>query len=295
MRRDHFASVCAFFEDFSQGRENARAGAVLGAETEEELWLYLIKNASPLVNCQAATYFEANEAKKTLTFRHSTGPVGEDLVGVSFGYQGIAGWCAENRKPVIVNDTETDPRFTKKVDYSTGFKTRSVLAVPASAGGRLLGVVEFLNSAEGGFTAQDLQLAAIIASCVARDIYIGRLEVTVKQLSLKGESTINNLSGGFIGVDLDGKVVFFNPKAKEIFETGDEYLNENIISLFQLSPDIVGAIGDVLKQGKTVRRKEFRYSVNGKTKVIGYSSINIKGVDGTVSGAGVIFQDITNL
>jgi hypothetical protein len=35
--------------------------------------------------------------------------------------------------------------------------------------------------------------------------------------------------------------------------------------------------------------------VNGRTKVIGFSSINIKGVDGTVGGAGVIFQDITNL
>ena len=76
---------------------------------------------------------------------------------------------------------------------------------------------------------------------------------------------------------------------------GDEYLNKNIISIFQISPDIVGAIGDVLKQGRTVRRQEFKCSINGKTKVIGFSSINIKGVDGTISGAGVIFQDITNL
>lgn len=285
MNRDYFALLYAFLEDFFQG----------AAKTEEELWLYLIKKASPLVNCQAATYFEANEAQKTLTFRHSIGPVGEDLVGVSFGYQGIAGWCAENRRPILVNDAESDARFTKKVDYSTGFKTKNVVAVPAIAGGRLLGVVEFLNSSDGAFSEADLQQAAMITSCVARDIYIGRLEVTVKQLSLKGENTINNLSGGFIGVDLQGTVVFFNPKAKEIFGTGDEYLNKNIISLFQRSPDIVGAIGDVLKQGKTARRKEFKCVVDGKTKVIGYSSINIKGVDGTVSGAGVIFQDITDI
>ena len=51
----------------------------------------------------------------------------------------------------------------------------------------------------------------------------------------------------------------------------------------------------LLKQGKTVRRQEFKVVVNGRSKVVGYSSINIKGVDGTVSGAGVIFQDITNL
>ena len=156
-------------------------------------------------------------------------------------------------------------------------------------------MVEFINSMEGVFSGQDLELAHMIAQCAARDIYIGRLETTIKQLSLKGENTINNLSGGFIGVDLDARVVFFNLKAKEIFEVGDEYLNKNLISISQLSPDIGGAINVVLKQGKTVRRQEFKCSINGKPKVIGYSSINIKGLDGKVSGAGVIFQDITNL
>ena len=285
MSRDHFALLYALFEDFSFGR----------AKTEDELWDFLIRKTSSVIGCHAATYFEADETKKTLTFGHSIGPVGADLEGVSFGYQGIAGWCAENKKPILVNDVETDPRFTKKVDYGTGFKTKNILAVPAVSGGKLLGVVEFINSTEGVFSAQDLELAAMITQCAARDIYIGRLETTIKQFSLKGESTINNLSGGFIGVDLAGKVVFFNPKAKEIFEVGDEYLNKDIISISRLSPDIGVAIGDVLKQGKTVRRLEFKCSVNGKTKLIGYSSINIKGVDGKVSGAGVIFQDITNL
>lgn len=285
MSRDHFALLYALFEDFSSGP----------AKTEDELWDYLIRKTSSVIGCHAATYFEADEDKKTLTFRRSIGPVAADLAGVSFGYQGIAGWCAENRKPLLVNDVETDTRFTKKVDYGTGFKTKNVLAVPAVSGGRLLGVVEFVNSSEGSFSAQDLGLASMITYCAARDIRISRLETTVKQLNLKGESTINNLSGGFIGVDLDGKVIFFNPKAREIFEVGEEYLDKNILSVFPISPDMVGAIGDVLKQGKTVRRQEFKCVVNGKTKVIGYSSINIKGVDGKVSGAGVIFQDITGL
>ena len=58
--------------------------------------------------------------------------------------------------------------------------------------------------------------------------------------------------------------------------------------------DVVGVIGDVLKQCKTVRRMEFKCVVNSKSKLIGYSSINIKGVDGKIIGAGIIFQDITD-
>ncbi|MEI7480860.1 MAG: GAF domain-containing protein [Elusimicrobiota bacterium] len=285
MNRDYFSMLYGMFEDFSSGK----------AKTEDELWDYLIRKTSSVIGCQAATYLEADEAKKTLTFKQCIGPVSASLTGVSFGYQGIAGWCAQTRKPILVSDVEADLRFTNKVDYGTGFKTRDILAVPAVAGGKLLGVVEFINCSQGAFSAQDLDLASIITHCAARDIYTGRLETTIKQFSLKGESTINNLSGGFIGVDLDGKIIFFNPKAKEIFEVGDDYLNKNIISIFQISPDIVSAIGDVLTQGKTVRRQEFKYAINGKTKIIGYSSINIKSVDGKVSGAGVIFQDITNI
>jgi len=282
---DHFLALSGLFDEFYSSK----------AMTEEELWDWLIRRTSAVIGCEAATYFEAEEKQKTLTFKQSIGPVGGDIVGVSFGYQGIAGWCAENRKSILVDDVARDTRFTKKVDHITGFSTKSVIAVPALASGRLLGVVEFINALAGSFTEYDMKLCAMLSGCAARDVYACRLENTVKQLNQKVEGTINNLSGGFIGVDLEGKIIFFNPKAQEIFEVGDEFLNKNIITLFQTCPAVVGAIGDVLKQGKTVRRQEFRLSIRGREKVIGYSSISIKSVDGAATGAGVIFQDITNL
>jgi PAS domain-containing protein len=262
---------------------------------EDALWGYLARKGAGLLNCHAASFFEVEEAKHRLTFRASIGPVGGDLIGVSFAYQGVAGFCADSRKPVLVNDAENSPLFTKKVDHGTGFSTKTVIAVPAVANGELLGVVEFINSMAGAFTEADLKAAALMAALVARDVYIKKLEATIKQLNLKGESTINNLSGGFIGADLEGKVIFFNPKASEILGVGQEYLNKPVVSLFQICPEVVGAIGDVLKQNKTVRRQEFACTVNGVKKIVGYSSINIKGVDGKIIGAGIIFQDITNL
>jgi len=223
------------------------------------------------------------------------GDVHGDLEGLAFGYQGVVGSCADTRKPILINDTENNPFFTKKVDQGSGFKTKTVIAAPVIANGLLLGVVEFVNSIDGAFTEAEFKAAAVMAALIGRDAYIRKLEATIKQLNLKGESTINNLSGGFIGADLDGRVIFFNPKASEIFEVGQDYLNKPVMDLFHLCPEVVGAIGDVLKQNKTVRRQEFACVVNGKKKLIGYSSINIKGVDGKVIGAGVIFQDITNL
>jgi len=263
--------------------------------SEDALWNYLVRKGAGLLNCHAASFFEADDVKRRLTFKHSIGPVGGDLVGLGFGYQGAVGACAETRKTILINDAENSPFVTRKVDQGSGFKTKTVIAAPVIANGLLLGVVEYINSIEGAFTEDEFKAAGVLAALVGRDVYIRRLEATINQLNLKGESTINNLSGGFIGADLEGRVIFFNLKASEIFEVGQEYLNKPVVELFQLCPEVVGAIGDVLKQNKTVRRQEFSCAVNGKKKLIGYSSINIKGVDGKVMGAGVIFQDITDL
>jgi len=178
MTPDYFETAAAFFEDFPAAP----------VKSEEELWDYFIRKTASAIGCHAATVFEADEIKKILTFKKSTGPVAGDLEGVSFGYQGIAGWCAENKRSVLVNDAENDARFTEKVDYVTGFKTRNVIAVPALSGGRLLGVIEFINSLRGSFSEADLKLASMLTACISRDVHISRLETAVKQLGLKAKT-----------------------------------------------------------------------------------------------------------
>ncbi len=264
-------------------------------QNEEEIWDFFIRNSSSLLNSIVATYFEADDKKKIFSIKNSIGPVGEDIKGVGFPYEGIVGWCAETRKPIIVNDVENDTRFSKKMDFGSGFKTKNILAIPCMVDNELLGVIEFVNSLNGEFSEADLALGWTLASFVSQKVYIARLRGTINKLNLKGESTINNLSGGFIGVDLDKTIIFFNPKAQEIFEVGEEYLNKNIMDLTTLYPDIVNVIADVLTQDKIVRRQDFKCTVNGKEKIIGYSSMNIKGVEGENMGAGMIFQDITHL
>lgn len=285
MSPEHITLMHALFKDFFLGKN----------KTEGELWDSLIRKTASVVGCHAATYFEADDTSRTLTFRQSIGPVGASLSGVSFPYQGIVGWCADNRSPILVNNVELDQRFTQKVDKNTGFKTKNAIAAPAIAGGQLLGVAEFINSTQGAFTEQDTDLAAMITHFAAQQIYISRLETSVRMLSLKGEGTIDNLTGGFIGMDLDGKILFFNPRAREIFETGPEYLDKNISSFFYLSPEIAGILGEVLAHGTTVQRQKFNCAVNGKIKTIGYSSLTLKDLQGKVTGAGIIFQDITGL
>ncbi len=60
--------------------------------------------------------------------------------------QGIAGWCFTNRRPVVVEDAYSDPRFTNLADSKSGFKTRNLVAVPIIKGdGSAIGVLELIN------------------------------------------------------------------------------------------------------------------------------------------------------
>ncbi|MCR4820446.1 MAG: GAF domain-containing protein [Elusimicrobiales bacterium] len=137
---------------------------------EQDLIDYLVRKGSGIINCQAATFFSVDENRRTLTFRKSIGPVGGDLTGVTFPYGGVVGACAEERKGKLVNDAENSPYFSNKVDKSSGFRTKSVIAVPVIADGKLLGIMEYINSFEGFFNTDDFKAAAIMADYIAVSI-----------------------------------------------------------------------------------------------------------------------------
>ncbi len=72
---------------------------------------------------------------------------------------GVAGHVFTGGEPLIVHDAYADARFNKAIDEQTGFKTRSILAVPVrTVTGEVIGVVEALNKKKGRFTRRDLEL-----------------------------------------------------------------------------------------------------------------------------------------
>jgi len=82
--------------------------------------------------------------------------------------EGIAGACVQTRKPVVVNDTENDTRFSSRADKKSGFKTRSILCVPLLIEGDCIGALEAVNKKlESGFDEHDLLLAEAVASQIA--------------------------------------------------------------------------------------------------------------------------------
>jgi len=106
-----------------------------------------------IMNTEASTLLLFDEKSGNLVFKVALGQAGQELTEkyrVRVG-QGIAGWVAANRKPLIVNDVYSDERFDPNFDKSTGFKTRAMLCTPLLYKGKLLGVIQAVNPIERDF------------------------------------------------------------------------------------------------------------------------------------------------
>jgi serine/threonine protein kinase len=82
--------------------------------------------------------------------------------------QGIAGAAAQTGQVINSADAYRDPRFDKRTDSSSGFKTMSILAAPMrTPRGEIVGVVEILNKRRRNFTREDEEFLAEVATHAA--------------------------------------------------------------------------------------------------------------------------------
>lgn len=113
--------------------------------------------------------------------------------------EGIAGWVAENRKPLIIKNAQKDPRFFNKADRQTGFLTRTLLSVPLVYRKELLGVINVLNSKEKPcFDSKDQELLESFAHLATVAIIRSKLlKAKLKQqqfeIQLEAASKIQSL------------------------------------------------------------------------------------------------------
>lgn len=118
-----------------------------------------------LVNAETSSIFELDPERDELCFRLARGKWGSKAkeVRLSMG-EGIAGRAALEGKPILVPDVAQDTRFTPRVDAHTGFKTRSVVCVPITHKGRIVGVLEVLNKRGGPFDEEDVELLTVVSN-----------------------------------------------------------------------------------------------------------------------------------
>jgi len=163
-------------ENFVKGLFNLAKG--LASTLDVDALLKRIgQSAEQMFLCEASAVMLLDADQKHLFFKMATGEKGGMVTKfrIKVG-EGIAGWVADKREPLLVNDVSKDSRFTGQHDEASGFKTRSALCVPMMTGGDLIGVAEVLNKkADAGFTEADKGLLESLASLAALAIANARV------------------------------------------------------------------------------------------------------------------------
>jgi Nif-specific regulatory protein len=133
------------------------------------LLAHILESAQRIVVGDASSLLLLDSNKQVLRFEVALGPKGlEAKKFVVKMDEGIAGWVVKNNRSLIVNDVENDPRYSKNVQQSTGYRTRNMLAVPMRVKDECIGVIEILNKqGDAGFTLADLEVLEILANQAA--------------------------------------------------------------------------------------------------------------------------------
>ncbi|MEP7146341.1 MAG: GAF domain-containing SpoIIE family protein phosphatase, partial [bacterium] len=150
----------------------------------------ILESCETLMNAEASSLLIYDPKENNLYFQIATGDKSEAVKKITCRIgEGIAGWVALHREPLLVEDCYEDPRFNKEVDKLSSFKTRSMLCVPMIHKEKLIGVIQVINKREGNiFTERDLNIFRILASQCAISIENARLiEIQIQQEVLNRE------------------------------------------------------------------------------------------------------------
>jgi sigma-B regulation protein RsbU (phosphoserine phosphatase) len=92
--------------------------------------------------------------------------------------QGLAGSVAATGESIVINDAYADPRFERKLDLQSGFRTRSLLCAPIrNRFGHLVGVLQLVNKIGGDFGDVDLRFLESLSDHMAIAIENARYHV----------------------------------------------------------------------------------------------------------------------
>ncbi|HMK07536.1 MAG TPA: ATP-binding protein, partial [Anaerolineales bacterium] len=181
-----------------------------------------MRHAQRLLQVEACVLFLLDEQRQELVLKASGGAQPR-IRGVAIHLEeGIAGWVARNRQPLIVNDVRSNPLYHSSIDGQTGLLTTSVLCVPLETRGEVLGVIEAINHPHGAFTEGHQQVLSSVASWSGIAVDNSNLFRRVAEERSRLETTLVETADAVVLTDRMGKTILVNKAAGQAFRINPE-------------------------------------------------------------------------
>ena len=167
-----------------------------------------------------------SEKRQDLKIRYAVGHREEVVSNLSLALgEGITGTAAARGEPLLVGDVRSDPRYLNSVDA-----VRTELAVPMSARGKLVGVIDLQSTRVDAYTEYDRALLRLIAARVSVAIDNARLyrRVDRQNRTLK---VLAHISREF------SSILNLNELLGKIAETMRALINYDAFSILLVDPE----------------------------------------------------------
>ncbi len=167
----------------------------------EDLLQFIIKTATEILDCEAASILLFDERRNRLFFAAATsGSDSRKMTLIPVPIDGsLAGTIFREGQPIRLNDVSQDPRHFSGVGQQINFETRSLLGVPMRIRDKGVGVLEALNKTNGSFSSADEHLLSVLASQAAVAIYNARL-IQALQKAYEDLSETDRLKSNFLAL-----------------------------------------------------------------------------------------------
>ncbi len=213
-----------------------------------ELLRAVLELSTRVVDAETASVLLLDEKTNELYFDVALGLKGPAAAKRFKLGQGVAGSVALEGKPAVINDVKADARWSGGADQESGFVTRSILAVPLTAKGRLLGIVEAINKKTGAFSFEDLRAFEAFASQAAVAIENARLFASLQEERFKLRTVFSETADGVLLVDPVGRIQLANEAAKGLMSRASAATLDEALEGLTLTPPLAdikgGAAGE---------------------------------------------------
>jgi HD-GYP domain-containing protein (c-di-GMP phosphodiesterase class II) len=135
-----------------------------------ELMSSIISFVANIMNVQKCSLMLFDDRSKEMTIRSAIG-LNEEIIRetrLARG-EGISGWVADKKRPLLIEDIEKNSPVKKK--NAASYSSKSFLCMPINLNNKTIGVINFNNKTDGStFAIQDLYLASVISDRIANII-----------------------------------------------------------------------------------------------------------------------------
>ncbi len=131
--------------------------------------------------------------------------------------KGIVGHVAITSETLNILDAYRDPRFDVSSDLKTGYRTRNILCMPVfNSGGKLIGVSQLINKAQGQFTQLDESFMRAFNTQAGIALENAQLFQEISLEKQYQKDILESLSDAVISTDMAGRIVTINEAALKL-------------------------------------------------------------------------------